>query len=745
MARYRSGFPSLIEVGCYILPALIFFSIWMPIIRHYYVPTVTITNEMLNDARRLPSDHLLEQLQEFYFFPPILTNGPPLVEAAQKLLKGEMEGLGHPGATIGMPFDANDIYRLSNSQQLLLAKFSVPKIFLAAYQLNGSEEFIGMARDVILGWAVYERRAWLPRGYLWHDTAVAERILVLAEFWRLYRHHPAFDPEVANIILELAVRSSQFLAKPTHYTFSSNHGIIQNLALWHFCLAFPTLPNVEQYKRLAFDRMRDQMALYLNDEGVVLEHSAGYQEFGLQLVGMALRYLSLLNLPIPEDWIQKYERAKNFYAHLRRPDGSLPVFGDTIGGLNGHGPPIVTTDVYGRADGWRYERDWRPRQAHSLYPVAGYAIWWSGLAAWPKAERLTQTIVAWSHFPGHAHKHADEMSVLLWAGGQTWWTNVGYWPYGVLGRSEAESWAGSSAPHLLNEGTHSVRNTNLRSFGWSNHLAMLDLERTAPRQAHLRRQLVHLKPHIWLVLDHFIGDGKARTVWTTSHNVSLSEGKIAGSYQLRAQDISSGLTVYVLGSESTQVKTMRGSLRPFAGWEIVGSKPLPASALVIEQLAHGSWSAVVWSWEDDVTPTQHFERHPYMTAWKDAEDWKIALPFKSDLLELQRKDDKISAHSSGDIESDISLELIKVQGFAKEIQQIHHNFSFAKEKYPKFRDNFAFRLKITKLLIIFFILQEILLFIYRKAVGKGFLILRSCNMIGWVIIGLWLNLVRFGT
>jgi Heparinase II/III-like protein/Heparinase II/III N-terminus len=742
MATYKFSHRSFLEIGCYVLPALTFLFLWLPVIRHYYVPGVTITDAILNDARLSPADQLLEALQEFYFFSPIPANQPQLVDSARKLLKGEMESLGYPGKKIGMPFVANDMNRLSSSQLSLLAKFAVPRILLGAYRLSGSGEFLAMARDDILGWALYERRAWLPRAFLWHDTAVAERILVLAEFWRLYRHHPSFDPKAAKIILELAARSSRMLAKPTHYTFSSNHGIIQNLALWHFCLAFPALPNVEQYKQLVFDRMHDQLALYINEEGIILEHSAGYQEIGLRFIDMAFRYVSLLNLPIPEDWIQKYDRANHFYAQLKRPDGSLPLYGDTPGGPISQELPAGIIDVHERAEGRQNDVNWEPQQVNSLYPVAGYSIWWSGLTFWPRAERIAQTIVTWSHFPGHSHKHADEMSVLFWAGGQTWWTNVGYWPYGPR-RSEAISWDGSNAPHLLHEDARSTRTTRLRSFGWSDHLAMVDLERNGPRRARIRRQLVYLKPHLWLVLDHFTGPGNARTTWTTSHNVSLSEGKIAGSYRLRAKDISSKLTTFVLGSEGSQVRTMRGSLRPFAGWEVVGSEPKPASAMVIEQPAHDSWSAVVWSWDDGVTPPQEFERRPYMTAWKDAEHWIMALPIKAGLLEIRRQDNKLSAHNSSDVGSNISLQLTKGPDVTQEIWQLSHSYAMARDKYPKFRDNFTSRLKITKLLVVLFVIQEIVFFMYRRGFGKGYMILRLCNMLGWIAIGSWLNMFKF--
>lgn len=735
---------ALLELGCYGLPALTFLSLWIPVVRHYYVPNPTITDGMLNAARWLPSDQVLEDLQAFYFFTPSRIHEAQLVETAQKLLKGEMDNLGFPGEKLGMPFDASDLDRLSGHWQLLLVNFAVPDILLDAYQVTGNEAFLSMARDVILGWALYERQAWLPGGYLWLDTAVAERILVLAKFWRFYRHHPAFDPEVAKIVLGLAVRSSRFLAKPTHYTFSSNHGIIQNLGLWHFCLAFPSLPHAEQYKQLALARMRDQMTFYLNEEGVILEHSAGYQKFGLQLIGMAFRYLSMLNLTSPEGWVQKYEQATAVYAHLRRPDSTLPMFGDTDGGQNPSGPPLVTPDMHGRAEGWQHESDWMPQQANSLYPVAGYSIWWNGLASWPAPERLTQTVVAWSHFPGHAHKHADEMSVLLWAGGQTWWTNVGYWAYDGLRRSRAISWDGSSAPHLLSEDARSARTTRLSAFGWSDDIAMIDLERDGPQRARFRRQVVYLQPNLWLVLDHFSGQGNARTTWTTAHNVSLSEGEIAGSYQLQANNIGSRLTTFILGSEGSQVKVMRGSLRPFAGWEVIGFKPQPASALVIEQPAQDAWSAVLWSWDNASAPRRHIAGKPYMADWKDADHWKIMLPIKPDFLEIRRDGTKVIAHQSSDGVSNLSLEITKAPDVTQKIRQIHSNYATTKDKYPKFRDKFESRLKITKILIVLFVLQELVFLVYRKAVKKSYLMVRLCNVVGWGTIGLWLNIAKFG-
>jgi len=747
MREYGRPRRLLLNIACYLLPTVTFFSIWIPLVKHYYVPTVLITDEMLTSARLLPSDQLFETLQEFYFFNRMGGEEPQLIERADKLLRGDMGSLGYPGEKIALPFNADDIDRLPGSWQLLLAKFAVPRLFLAAYQVSKRQEFMDMARDVILYWALYERHSWLPSGLLWHDTAIAERILVLAEFWGLYRQHPAFDPEVAKIILAFAARSSQLLAKPTHYTFTSNHGIIQNLALWHFCLAFPSLPNVERYKQLTFERMQDHMAFYIDDEGVVLEHSAGYQKLGLHFTGMALRYASLLHLPPREDWIQKYERAKDFYVHLRRPDGSLPTFGDTTGGLDASRPPVVPSHLQppkGDGENGPYGS---PRHAHSIFPVAGYSIWWDGLANWPRPEQLAQTVVIWSHFPGHAHKHADEMSILLWAGGQTWWTNVGYWPYGLAGREAATSWEGSNAPHLLDEEAHSSRRTSLRSFGWSDQVAVLDLERNGPQRVRIRRQLVHLKPGLWIIVDHFPAQGNARTTWSTSHRVNLRPGEIEGSYQLSSEGNSSRMTAFILGSGATKVVPMQGNLKPFAGWEVVGAKPQPAPALVVEQSTRESWLVTVWSWQDGVTPSWHsLEQQPSMAVWNDAEHWRITLPSTLGVFDIERAGSQISAHYAVELGEDISLQLTEAQdqSIVPKFREIRHAYAIAKNKYSTYRENLASLLKMTKVLAVIFVLQETAFFIYRKTISKGSLILRSCNLIGWVGILLWLNIVRYG-
>jgi len=603
--------------------------------------------------------------------------------------------------------------------------------------VTGRDDYLMAARDVIVAWASYERRAWLPKGFLWGDTAIVSRISKLAEFWRLYRNHPSYQPEVAKIVLGLVARSGQFLANPAHFTFNTGHGISQNLGLWHLCVAFPALPNTEHYRQLALERMRDQMKFWVSNEGVVTSYSASYQSGGLLLMARALRYSNLLHLPICDDFVWKFEKAKDVYAQLRRPDKSLPMFGDTYPFRSIVAPLVMRVDANGKTEMRINKKDWIPKQSHTLYPVSGYTIWWNSLDEWPNEERLKQTVVTWSHFPGHAHKHADEMSVLLWASGETWWTNVGYWPYGTKGRQEAKSWAGSNAPHLVGESNNSVRNTKLKQYGWSDHLAFIDLERRGPNEYVARRQVVQAKPNLWIVADHTLGNenDKTTTTWTTSHDVQLREGTIPGSYFLDTGNNSARLTKFLFSSGRMKTIQLQGSFSPFAGWDFTR----PAPAILIEQPANDSWSVAIWSLQNASEPHLKVTAQPYMKQWKSPEFWKIAIPHASGLTVISRENERIYYNSEDKHHRMKSKELILTEppDVKHELNAIHAAFKTTASKYPRKNYSMHLHFKATFFIFLIFSLQEAFFLIYTRIDGRHNIALRSLSLLGWMTIGIW--------
>lgn len=706
------------------IPALVVLFVWAPLVSHYHVCAPRITEDVVRQAREAPPDSVLRALNQLR----ILKLGPrdrnEVVRIAEELRRGS--------------FDPRDF---ENVPPVWQPFFIVPRILLDAHDATRRDEFFLTARDIIVEWGRYERRALLPRGHLWNDHAIAARIGVLTDFWRLYRHHPSYQPAVAKALLEQVDRSAKLLAKEGLFTFNTNHGVMQNLGLLHVSVAFPMLPDAQHYRELGLARLRDQIPFYIDPEGVVLEHSPEYQAWGLQSMAMACRYLTLLGVAIPEDWRRKHERAERVLAALRRPDGTLPTFGDTDGGSDDGGPLACVFDAQGRCETLRHRASWVPKQSLSLYAVAGHAVWWDGLADWPKEKDLRQTVIQWSSFPGHAHKHADEMSVLMWAGGQLWWTNVGYWPYGIAGRSETESWYGGNAPHLSKESADSPRSTSLLSWGWSDRLGVVDLERSGPGEYVARRQVVHIRPDVWLIVDHVSGNGafKTTTTWTTSADVRLEQGRIPGSYVLAARRPPVRLRTFVYGSPTPTIEGVEGSLSPFAGWHVMNGSPRPAPAIVIEQPARDSWSIVVWSLEDSQVDSTRFLTDPQVLSWNDPDDWSVELGGKSEVREVGRERRRITVRDArhGVIET---LELTPAPDMTDEVAQIRSSFAKAQRAYPRFYDLLSRRTKVTLLLLVVFLGQELFFSVIKRKRNDYYGRLRVLSVVGWISAGCWLML-----
>src|SRR5262245_19159838 len=385
----------------------------------------------------------------------------------------------------------------------------------------------------------------------------------------------------------------------------------------------------------------------------------------------------------------------------------------------------------------------RTREAYSVFPVAGYAIWWDGLDHWPITRNLSQTVVAWSYFPGHAHKHADEMSVLLWARGQTWWTNVGYWPYGEVGRGEAESWNGSNAPHLTGERASSVRTTRLLGHGRVGGSRFIDLERRGPEGYVARRQVVQVTSNLWVIIDHAAGGPRDRTttVWTAAHDIQLNEGHISASYELRSKTSESVLTKFISGSVGTTIRSVTGSRTPFAGWQVVDNSGRPASAILVEQPANDSWAMAVWSLNDKRSGTRRVIAAPSMHSWEGPEKWAIVLPVESGTIRLSRVANEIVLQGF-DGKYPARLMLARPAGIEEKRAAVHEAHEKLSRKYPRFGDHVDYRLKATYLVLVGIALQETVFAVYKFFTRKYYFLFRGLSAIAWAVLGLFLVVIR---
>jgi hypothetical protein len=731
-------FAGLICAG---VPMIVLCAIWIPPLAHYYVQGAPVSDEIVARSRSSAADPMLLEIERMRLSAPLgFRTNEDLIAAAAEIRAGRLTLPGRPPSAITVPFGPADFG--STPLALPFASLVVTEILLNAHELTGDERLFAAAKQHLVGFAEHERAAWLPDGLLWNDHAIAARIPVLTKFWRLYRVRPDFDAATGRIVLGLLARSGALLAKPGHYTYRTNHGVMQNLGLFYLCLAFPAIPGASEWCDVAYARLSAQLPFYVNREGVVLEHSAGYQRFGMELLAMVLRCLTLAERPLPPEWAAKYTGAQEVYAQLRRPDGTLPIYGDTPSAA--YDPPVIEIEGPGRASPLRLAHGWRPRVPFMVTPAAGYAIWWRDLAHWPRSFDLAQTVVTWANYPSRAHKHGDDLSVLLWRGGQTWVTNSGYWPYTMWGRQEVEGWNGANAPHLTGEKRDSPRTTALLGYGDNGSVTVVDVTRNGPDQYLARRQVVQVGSDLWLVLDHVrdAAQGSTTTTWTVDPALEVVPGAQPNAFRLIGGASGTAMSAIFASGSALRIERYRGSRAPFAGWVVMAGRPTPAHAFSITYPTGESWALAAWAAEKQ-GENGAFTAAPEMLEWAGSDRWKLMVPLRSGTITVQRNQAELSVRDEGAGAINGLIPITSAPGEFAARAEVLAAFEAARNRYPPYREVRAYRVKVTWWLLALLAAQELTLFALRQRLRSRVHAVRLALALGWLIAGAWLVFVYF--
>lgn len=136
MSWFKSGV--ILTPVCYTVSAFVLFSIWLPVVCHYYVPDVAISQEIIDKARQVPDDSVLEEL-DFFFTEH--RGHRQIIARAERVVIGDIAFLGIPSKKFSMPFDFHQIDKAPERLQYVLALFSIPNLLLDAYELTGREFF----------------------------------------------------------------------------------------------------------------------------------------------------------------------------------------------------------------------------------------------------------------------------------------------------------------------------------------------------------------------------------------------------------------------------------------------------------------------------------------------------------------------------------------------------------------------------------------------------------------------------
>lgn len=731
----------LVSTFSAVAPFFVLLSVWFSVVDQYWVRSPKIEEDAIRAMSTTPRKPLLQELIE-YDLAPYEIERKNTVYLANRLVGGTLELPGLGVADIALPYDSNDLIMVPAPMQLSFASLVGPDILLRAYQETGDERYFRVAREILLGWIRYERSALIPKGLNWNDHAVSARVGVFARFWDSYRSRDDFSPEIAGEVLQAVARTGEFLAKRSHFTAATNHGVMQNLALIQLSLAFPWIPRVAEYKALGIERLEMQMNYYIDEEGVVLEHSAQYQEFGLELLAIYARYMTLMDMELSENWIDKYQKALAFYRILRRADGTLPKYGDTSG-------PARNVYVAEISDNRRVKRLRRGEfsdlpSGAAFMPIAGYAVWWDSESGSVRSGLgQAQTIMLWSRFPSGAHKHADDLSLIIWASGRSWITNSGYWPYSSVYRDRAVDWAGSNAPHFIDEDYDSRSVAKALGHAYSRKLAVIDLERRTDNGRMVRRQIVRIFPLTWVVIDSFndVDTVDRSIVWTSDEGLLLRRGKVDNDFLIKPPKSSKELRLSILSEASSEIRIYKGELDPFRGWTIANGQPEPVPAVEIRSQT-AKWLMSLFSigegGEDSAPQT------PAMTSWESPESWTVELSVGGNEVSLERRGESIAMFSKNSSHRIALVQLQRPRNTSVARKTIERQYRAAMEEFPQYRSHLPYRTRLSWIIGVVWLLQELVAFTIRRARRVAKTSVRVVSVMCWGALGIWIPIWYFG-
>jgi hypothetical protein len=486
----------LLRAVALFLPVAVVAVVWYPFVEHYYVPRTRIPDSLLAGFVDAPSD------------------------ATMAVLGRQFLGTRVTGPT-GLAAD-------SPEERLRHFGFFQTAIDLDEFERTGDTERFAAIERFVVEFSEYANGRFAYDEFLWNDHAIANRVFVLARFWGHYRRWPSFDLAHARAVLEHVAKNLRFLARDDHFTYWTNHGVMQSLALLHAANAFPAMPGRERFVGVALDRLEKQLRSFASESGWIMEHSAGYQEFGANLLTTLLVELDLLGEEVPPEWREKAAQSKRILERLARPGGSLPNFGDSDTALADAGAAPETCDAL--------------ESIAQRWPE-GYYVGWD-VAPAGGAPRCAQTVMVWAGFVSNAHRRPNELSVHYWVDGVDYNLAAGYWPYGDLDRLEAIGWRGSNAPHFLGEGDASGHAVSERGACFAEPVRFIDLERRDPAGRSVRRQLVDLGVNGLLIIDSAHGDDARplESVWRIDSRLEFI-GPDGGVLQ---NGVSSGVLAHVM-------------------------------------------------------------------------------------------------------------------------------------------------------------------------------------------------------
>lgn len=352
----------------------------------------------------------------------------------------------------GLPFELDRFdWNIQHSNipttfQLYLQALNPLQILTRAFELTKNTVYLKVAYQFLLSWKSYsdvmENRR-LNR-FIFSDHSVALRSDNLIYFGKVCSNHAFWNDGLFETIHSILSENGKWLADEKNYTRANNHGVMQDCALLHIGVCLKN----DEFINLAKQRLEIQKKAAFNEEYVHTENSPGYAGIVKNLFLNAAKFLKDNGDSFGENLINDMAKTQEYINWTTKPNGILAQVGDTNN----------QQDVYLIPKGTARKFD----EPHKIYPKTGQYFYRSD---WDDLPQNDTWKMVKSGYCNLAHKHADDLSFMLYSKGYEIFADTGIYGYK---KDDYRSYFISALAHntiIVDEQSYPISKENMQNVG----------------------------------------------------------------------------------------------------------------------------------------------------------------------------------------------------------------------------------------------------------------------------------------
>ncbi|AXI10580.1 hypothetical protein CUC15_17285 [Oceanobacillus zhaokaii] len=308
-----------------------------------------------------------------------------------------------------------------------------------AYSITEDKKYIEKGYGYIHDWMINNPYHKPKHNMAWHDEGTARRLSTLVNFFDVGKSILTDKQKLE--LFEIMVFHANLLADDDFYSENTNHGMFQDEGLIVFSKYFYDKKVLNDYYKLAVNRLDAYFESLISEDGVHLEHSPSYH----QTIGGSLRaYGDILNafddIEMANKFYSKYNNMAKYATHVIKPDGTWPLIADT------YAKDQPRTMMWPDDANYQYsvtkgKSGEMPTETNAVFPDAGYAVFRD---QWTNPEEGAYVFFTAAYHTNY-HKHSDDLSLWIYHDGEDIITEAA--PYSYTLSDPVTQYAYSSFGH----------------------------------------------------------------------------------------------------------------------------------------------------------------------------------------------------------------------------------------------------------------------------------------------------------